>query len=565
MSEPTRTESDEIGPGTVLGQRYQVQRLLGEGGMGRVYLAFDSRAQVEVAVKVLTDDRPIPKAAERFQREAGAIARIEHENVVRISDVGESNRGGLYYVMEYLDGEELADTLDREGPMLWPRARDIALQVCDALHAAHEKGVVHRDLKLENCFRVRRGEDHDFIKILDFGVAKLLGPDQDDGGRLTGTGATVGTPAYMAPELCRGKKVDHRVDVYALGVMLFELVTGSLPFTGTGFLDVAMQHMQEPPPPLTTHLEPEEIPAGLQDVISRALAKRREDRFPTMAAFARALLVVGTEQAHTLATPLSASVSMPTWTRGGTEPALEATSESITGRTQVVDSAVGAVTAQDHTPPPVSRWGTVLAVAVLVAMVGGGAWWAWAGGRLPGVLAPDESVADVTTIRIEDDETVEKVPLEPPAEPAGTSAAQAEPIAPSPTEAAEIEPEVAGSTGAVDETDGTDTGAEPMPEETPSRPTAARKGYSRAQIAAAMRGVRPRLTACVGDVTGGKKGDRVRLVMDVHRVSGEVLSVRTQSHGTTAAAEECVRQAARKARFARGGRGIERITRAVTL
>ena len=557
MIEATGAETDEIGSGTVLGERYHVRRLLGEGGMGRVYLAFDPRAQVDVAIKVLTDDRPIPKAAERFRREAGAIARIDHDNVVKISDVGESSRGGLYYVMEYLEGEELADTLHREGPMLWHRARAIALQVCDALHAAHEKGVVHRDLKLENCFRVQRGDEADFIKILDFGVAKLLGPDSDEGGRLTGTGATVGTPAYMAPELCRGKKIDHRVDVYALGVMLFELVTGSLPFAGTGFLDVAMQHMQEPPPPLTTHLGPEEIPAGLQDVIFRALAKRREDRFPTMAAFARALQLVGTEQAHTLATPLTSSASMQVNTRGGTEPALGATNESITGRTQVVDATIGAVTSDEHAPPPASRWGLVLAVAAVVAMLGVGAWWMFIHGGVSGVLGEEPSVAAGPSPQAAEVVVEEVVMQRTPDEAVGTTGAADDE---SPTGTVAVEPAAAESTGSVAET-------EAEPDAATTRPSTARKGLSRAQISAAMRRMRPRLEACVGGLTGGKAGDRVRLVFEVNRATGEVVSVEAQSKGTTAAApaRDCVRQAARKARFDRGGRGIERITRTVTL
>ncbi|MCA9709494.1 MAG: serine/threonine protein kinase, partial [Myxococcales bacterium] len=290
MVDTTAAQSPEddpqgVGPGVVLADRYRVIRLVGEGGMGRVFLAEDTRQDRQVALKLLADDRPIPRAAERFTREAQSIARIDHENVVRIYDVGQSPRGGLFYVMEYLEGEELADTLDREGPLPWWRARDIALQVCSALQAAHEKGVVHRDLKLENCFRVERDGQRDFLKILDFGVAKLLAPDRDEGGRLTNTGATLGTPAYMAPELCRGKQIDHRVDVYALGVMLYEMLTGTVPFVGDSFLDVALLHMSEPPPPLSKFLPPEEVPDGLEAVIMRALAKAREDRFPTMAAF----------------------------------------------------------------------------------------------------------------------------------------------------------------------------------------------------------------------------------------------------------------------------------------
>lgn len=552
-AEPTVEHSDpvsEIGEGTVLGGRYRLLRLLGEGGMGRVFLALDEQDEVEVAVKVLTDDRPIPKAAARFEREAKVIARIEHDNVVRVSDVGESPRGGLYYVMEYLEGEELAETLERVGEMPWWRVRDIALQICGALQAAHEQGVVHRDLKLENCFRITRGDEEDFIKILDFGVAKLLRPEQED--RLTNTGATVGTPVYMAPELCRGKEVDHRVDVYALGVMLYELLTGHLPFQGEGFLDVALQHMNEPPPPLSRHLEPEEIPTRLEAVIQRALAKDREDRFPTMAAFGRALRKVG-EPEEVIA---SSEAGVPVVGRGGTVPVLDAADwePSITGRTEITgpggslsgpvpvtsdDGSSGSLSGPvlvaapgaepDETPPRSRAW---LVVVVVLLLLGGGvggvlAWWSQS------TPEPEGRVAAV----------------EPGPEPATTGGAGGDDEA-STAVAASADVEGTESTGEVAVT-------EPGPVARP------RKGLGRAQIDAGVRKVRPKLKVCASELMGAKRGDTVRVTLRIDRSTGTVVSATAE--GPTTAAEDCVVRTVKQARFPSVGKGIQTVHRTLRL
>lgn len=538
MAEPIAIE-DVPGPGTVLGGRYHLQHLVGEGGMGRVFVAHDERDGGLVAVKVLADDRPIPKAAQRFEREARAIARIDHANVVRVTDVGESPRGGIYYVMEYLEGEELADTLAREGPLPWPRARHIALQICGGLQAAHEAGVVHRDLKLENCFRVERDGDPDFVKILDFGVVKLLAPDTDADERLTNTGATLGTPAYMAPELCRGKQVDHRVDVYALGVMLYELLTGSVPFDGDSFLDVALKHMNEPPPPLAEHLPPDDVPDGLEAVLMRALAKPREDRFPTMAAFGRALERVGQAVDEPRATEPN---GLPLTAAGGTVPVLTAAGDAPSGGTVPALASVYEGTHELDEParPRVAKWPWLVAGGVVVAGLAG---WLAVAAPAPEPLPHGEPVA-----------VVER--LTPP------SGAEATPPPPAPS----VDTEPTASTGPEPEPAAASTGPAPVaaPGRDPTRPSP--PNLSERQIDEALRRVQPLVKACAGRLTGGRHGEEVRVILRVARATGRVTSVRAAVPGNRFAVESCLVDALLKAPFARvGGTGTQRVERKLVL
>jgi hypothetical protein len=528
-----------VGPGTLLGDRYRLLRLVGEGGMGQVFLADDERDGQRVAVKVLTDDRPIPKAAQRFEREARSIARIAHDNVVRVSDVGQSPRGGLYYVMEYLQGEELATTLERGGPMRWPRARHLALQICSALQAAHEQGIVHRDLKLENCFRVERDGDPDFVKILDFGVAKLLGPERDDGERLTNTGATLGTPAYMAPELCRGKHVDHRVDVYALGVMLYELLTGGVPFEGDSFMDVALQHMNDPPPPLSEHVPPADLPDGLEAVVMRALAKRREDRFPTMAAMGRALQQVGEGDEAERAPAPRELAALPMTAPGGTEPALAAMIEAAGGTEPALS---GVALHLDHADDPEPRRAAVWPWLVGGAAAAAGlvAWWMAA-------TTPAHDDSEAAAARVE--EAVE-VPV-PPIQPTTSAAEAAEPAEPA-------EPADHGEPAATTSTTADAAVAS-------SGGSASTRELSSAQIDATLRRVQPRVSACAGSLTGGRTGDRVRVTLKVDRATGQVLSASASVRGGSSAVGACVADVLRKAKFARVGRGAQKVVRTLEL
>lgn len=268
--------------GTQVGS-FRIARLLGRGGMGTVYLAEHPVIGSRVAVKFLHESMATdPSVVERFFDEARAVNLIGHENIVGIFDLSALPPNRYYFVMEYLEGDTLQALL-RAGPVDPAVARDVLLQVCDALQCAHEHGVVHRDLKPENVFLVqRRGKPH-FVKLVDFGIAKLRGAGAQ---RRTQAGFVVGTPEYMAPEQCEEAAVDARTDVYALGVMAFELATGRLPFQGKSIPQLLLAHVREKPP------RPSELAAvdpALERAILRALEKDPAARFPDMASFAEAL------------------------------------------------------------------------------------------------------------------------------------------------------------------------------------------------------------------------------------------------------------------------------------
>lgn len=287
--------------GQVLEDRYRILRLIGRGGMGAVYEAEAVRLGRRCAVKVLLPEFTGSDAAvQRFRREAQVAAKIKHPNVVEIFDTGTTPDGVGYIAMELLIGESLDRTLQREGRLPWSRARKLTVQICRALAAAHAEHVVHRDMKPENCHRVVRDGDDDFIKVLDFGIAKLTDPTPTAGTpRLTATNAVIGTYAYMAYEQIAGQDCDHRVDVWAAGVMLYEMLTGALPFVGDNPGQIWAAIFQTTPAPLATHVPG--IPAAVEDIVRRALARDRDQRYPDADALARALLAVPADDADTSA------------------------------------------------------------------------------------------------------------------------------------------------------------------------------------------------------------------------------------------------------------------------
>lgn len=286
------TASDDPLVGNILDGRYKVLKRIGEGGMGIVYEALHVSIEKKVALKVLRDDfSSRPEVVERFRQEAKSASRIGHEHIVDISDFGETPSGQSYFVMEMLVGEDLAGVLEREKTLAVRRAARILLQCCKALGAAHSKGIVHRDMKPENIYMVRRDGDDDFVKIVDFGIAKMSDIDTPGapGRKLTKTGMIFGTPEYMSPEQAAGKSLDHRVDIYALGVIFFELLTGRVPFVGDTFMGVLTQHMFEPPPPLREVHSAIDVPSEVEAIIYKALAKDPKARFQSMDEMARAL------------------------------------------------------------------------------------------------------------------------------------------------------------------------------------------------------------------------------------------------------------------------------------
>jgi serine/threonine protein kinase len=271
---------------------YRVASKIGEGGMGIVYLAEHPLIGKKVAIKVLHDDLTGSReAVRRFFTEAKSVNDIGHPNIVDILDYGagslETGEGFIYLTMEYLSGESLLSLLAREGPLLPDRATRIVLQAADALSASHQKGIVHRDLKPDNIFLVPRGREKEIVKLLDFGIAKLLGADFGDGTR-TRTGVVLGTPGYMSPEQCAGRKdIDHRSDIYSLGVVLYQMLTGRVPYEGEDYGEVLVKQMTMPLS-RPSHESPG-VPLFLESVVLKSLERRREDRFQTMEKFAAAL------------------------------------------------------------------------------------------------------------------------------------------------------------------------------------------------------------------------------------------------------------------------------------
>ena len=283
--------------GQLLSERYHVLRRIGEGGMGRVYEAQHVALDKPVALKVLRDDfSERPEVVARFHQEARSASRIGHPNIVDVTDFGVTPRAAHYFVMELLEGRDLAEELEREGTLGTRRALHIVQQCADALAAAHEKGIIHRDVKPENLFLIRPDRGEDFVKLVDFGIAKFV--DETAGAvgpsprKLTQTGVVFGTPEYMAPELAQGEPADARVDAYALGVILYELLTGRPPFVGDSFMGILAQHARDPVPPLKQVNPACFAPPELERMLGRMLAKSPRERHPSMAALARDVAAV---------------------------------------------------------------------------------------------------------------------------------------------------------------------------------------------------------------------------------------------------------------------------------
>jgi len=284
--QPTEQQFDSL-IGTVLAGRYEVLRRIGEGGMGAVYEGKHALIGKRVAVKVLLEKfHAQSDFVARLLQEARLASSIGHENIVDVTDFGTTDDGRSFVVMEFLDGESLADLERREAPLPIERSLRIARQAASALGAAHAKGIFHRDVKPENLYLVRRG-DADFVKVVDFGISKAVKPGGDDGPeayRLTHTGILLGTPLYMSPEQARGDEdLDHRADIWALGVLLYECLTGEVPFRANNYLQIISQVLtHEPLSP--SRLRPElGIPDAVDAVVMRAMEKDRARRYQTMA------------------------------------------------------------------------------------------------------------------------------------------------------------------------------------------------------------------------------------------------------------------------------------------
>jgi serine/threonine protein kinase len=375
--------------GRTLGERYRILRRLGEGGMGTVYLCEHVLLRRRVAVKVLRDELARdPEIAERFRNEAVAASQIGGDHVVDVIDFGRTEDGAFFYVMEALEGRSLGAVLREEGPLPVARALGLVAQVCRALSAAHARGVVHRDLKPENVFVVVDDDGAERAKVLDFGISHIdpLGA----GARLTRAGAIIGTPEYMSPEQASGAVVDHRADVYALGVLLYEVLTGALPIEGGTPLATLVAHQSQVPNPPSARRA--EIPLDVDALVLCALAKRPDDRFESMDAFAAAL-----NRARARLGPES-----PAGTAGGVSrgtavldapPRPSTRRRNVKGHTVALPAAPSAVAAA---PAGRLRWLVVVAsICGLVAVAAFGGWW-WRGRPSPTPTAKPSATANST-------------------------------------------------------------------------------------------------------------------------------------------------------------------------
>jgi serine/threonine protein kinase len=360
------TEPVDVSSGVLIDGRYRVQRLIGRGGIGLVYLCHHEVLEKPVAMKVLRPEyAEQPEVLQRFVNEARAASAIKSPHIVNTLDVGSLPSGAPYFIMEYVDAETLAARLQREHALPLAEAVDVARQMADGLAAAHGAGIVHRDLKPENVFVAREPDGSLLVKIFDFGVAKVTRAKA----RLTHVGAIFGTPSYMSPEQARGQAVDPRTDVYAIGIMLFEMIAGQLPFDGDDPLTVMSQHVDAEIPPLKQTQAGGEVPSALENVVRRCLQKDREDRYASVVELERELSqVAAAAEAH-------AAEPAPEFIRDSMLPEIVVPLDEVSSAGRAAPPPVASTplaaappaSAQSWPPPPAPSLPPPLAAAVPTA------------------------------------------------------------------------------------------------------------------------------------------------------------------------------------------------------
>jgi len=317
---PKKKRKKEPDPlvGRVINDRFRIEALIARGGMGKVYKAEQAPLGREVALKVLNPNYHgdnDPEFHKRFFLEASICSKLTHPNTVTIFDYGRTDDDIYYIAMEYLEGMTLHRALREGGPLEPERAMHITRQICRSLREAHALGVIHRDLKPANIYLVSHGDEVDFVKVLDFGLVKDLG---DKGEDLTQTGLFMGSPKYMAPEQIRGERVDVRCDIYALGVILYEMLTGKVPFDRANSVNILMAHVHEAPPPMQEANPDVQIPPMLQNAVMKSMAKKPDERFASMDEFLMALKQIASQSGLALSRSGETSMSGEFAAVGGT-------------------------------------------------------------------------------------------------------------------------------------------------------------------------------------------------------------------------------------------------------
>jgi eukaryotic-like serine/threonine-protein kinase len=405
--------------GTRVGN-YEVKAKLGEGGMGAVYMGEHPLIGKRVAIKVLLEELVANEAlVTRFFHEAKAANDIRHQNIVDIVDFGKLDKEGggkvVYLIMELLEGQSLASRLDSR-QLSFDEARHILSQCCSGLAASHAKGIIHRDLKPDNIFLVRQGKDENFVKILDFGIAKLTSTSSTPNAK-TRTGTLIGTPAYMSPEQCAGRgNIDARSDVYALGIVMYEMLTGHVPFKGEGFGDIVVAHLTETPK------KPSElradIPPELDAIVMKAIEKEVEARFQSMEELGVALAdpekfaaspgVVAQLGAAAAAT----TAAVPIIDEPKSGPLAKATADQATlVATKKANTTLSGAASEVRAPAPKSRRVALIGAAVgVAAAVGIAAVALKSSGTKPTASLPPTMTAPVSPAPVVAPPPVEKKP-----------------------------------------------------------------------------------------------------------------------------------------------------------
>jgi len=318
--------------GQVIAGRYEVLEPLAQGGMGAIFRVRHATLGRQLALKVLRPNYARRSGIiRRFEQEAQVASQLQHPHIIDIIDFGHTTDGVAYLAMELLEGEDLLATVRREGPLPWARLAPMALQICDALQAAHAAGVIHRDLKPANCFRTPHSGNPDHIKLLDFGVAKLLYGDEENG-PITSVGQVVGTPLYIPPEAVDGTSANPKFDVYALGVTIYQLLSGKRPYAGKVSLELLKARALADPMPIRRVAPQLGISAATETVVMRALARNPQERYASAAEFADAIRqsltsqatqvgvsrhqVMGAQTPTPMATPVSRNMPTPSGNSG---------------------------------------------------------------------------------------------------------------------------------------------------------------------------------------------------------------------------------------------------------
>jgi len=338
--------------GTTVAGKYKIVKQLGEGGMGCVYLAEQQLGSTARKVALKTLHKHLshdPSIKARFDREAGTVAALEHPNTIQVYDFGHMEDGTLYLVMEFVQGRSVADILEKDGAMPPARVENIMKQVCGSLEEAHGHGIIHRDLKPDNVVLCEKAGVKDWVEVLDFGIAKRSSEHDPNEAKLTQQGMVLGTPPYMSPEQFTGQPIDLRSDIYALGVMAYEMLTGKYPFEANTAWEWASKHMTEPPRPIEQQPLGPNVPPHMRAAIERALAKNRDDRFPSVREFFAALSGGG---GMTAVVPPMEHVTLGGDASAASRPKTEMATPAVTGGPPLGGPPVGGFGA-----PPVSAGG----------------------------------------------------------------------------------------------------------------------------------------------------------------------------------------------------------------